>query len=119
VAAHDHAETPNRIFIVQRGELPVSDAPRPDRSGYEAVRLVVSLAKPRLEKCILVFDGNGKLLGRSPVLRRPGRQPLCGGDVRRPHSEVSSQEGHRSSFTRGPAFKKTRSGRSSLTVSVR
>jgi len=52
------AETPDRIFLLQRGELPVPKAPAP---GYPDMTPATS-GKPRLENCILIVDGQGRLL---------------------------------------------------------
>jgi hypothetical protein len=57
------AETPNRIFILQRGELPIPEkAPEGYTGGYGAFGTPATQGKPRLEHCILVVDGNGNLL---------------------------------------------------------
>jgi DNA-binding beta-propeller fold protein YncE len=57
------AESPDRIFVLNRGELPVPDkAPEGYTGGYGAFGTPATQGKPRLENCILVFDGQGKLL---------------------------------------------------------
>ena len=57
------AETPNRIFILHRGELPIPEkAPEGYTGGYGAFGQPATQGKPRLENCILVVDANGKLL---------------------------------------------------------
>jgi DNA-binding beta-propeller fold protein YncE len=57
------AETPDRIYVANRGELPVPDkAPAGYTGGYGAFGTPATQGKPRLENCILVFDGQGKLL---------------------------------------------------------
>jgi DNA-binding beta-propeller fold protein YncE len=57
------AETPDRIFVLNRGELPVPDkAPAGYTGGYGAFGTPATQGKPRLQHCILVFDGQGKLL---------------------------------------------------------
>jgi DNA-binding beta-propeller fold protein YncE len=57
------AETPNRIYIANRGELPIPEkAPEGYTGGYGAFGTPATNGKPRLEHCILVVDGNGKLL---------------------------------------------------------
>ena len=57
------AETPDRIFLLQRGELPIPDkAPAGYTGGYGAFGQPATSGKPRLESCILVVDANGKLL---------------------------------------------------------
>jgi hypothetical protein len=57
------AETPNRIYIANRGELPIPDkAPEGYTGGYGAFGTPATNGKPRMEHCILVVDGNGKLL---------------------------------------------------------
>lgn len=57
------AETPNRIFLLQRGELPIPEkAPAGYTGGYGAFGQPATSGKPRLEHCILVVDANGKLL---------------------------------------------------------
>jgi sugar lactone lactonase YvrE len=61
------AESPNRIYILQRGELP--ELPIPGKApaggytgGYGAFGTPATQGKPRLENCILIVDGDGKLL---------------------------------------------------------
>ncbi len=57
------AETPNKIFILQRGELPVPEkAPQGYTGGYGAFGQPATSGTPRLENCILVVDGAGNLL---------------------------------------------------------
>ncbi len=57
------AESPNRIYIANRGELPIPPkAPEGYTGGYGAFGQPATSGKPRLENCILVVDGNGKLL---------------------------------------------------------
>lgn len=57
------AETPNRIYIANRGELPIPEkAPEGYTGGYGAFGQPATSGKPRMENCILVVDGNGKLL---------------------------------------------------------
>jgi peptidylamidoglycolate lyase len=57
------AETPNRIYIANRGELPIPEkAPEGYTGGYGAFGTPATNGKPRMEHCILVVDGNGKLL---------------------------------------------------------
>ena len=57
------AETPNRIYIANRGELPIPEkAPEGYTGGYGAFGQPATSGKPRLENCILVVDANGKLL---------------------------------------------------------
>jgi DNA-binding beta-propeller fold protein YncE len=57
------AQSPDRIFVLNRGELPVPDkAPEGYTGGYGAFGTPATQGKPRLENCILVFDGQGKLL---------------------------------------------------------
>jgi hypothetical protein len=57
------AETPNRIYILQRGELPIPEkAPEGYTGGYGSFGQPATQGKPRMEHCVLVVDGNGKLL---------------------------------------------------------
>ncbi len=57
------AESPDKIFILQRGELPVPEkAPQGYTGGYGAFGQPATSGKPRLENCILVVDGSGRLL---------------------------------------------------------
>lgn len=57
------AETPNRIFILQRGELPVPEkAPEGYTGGYGSFGQPATQGKPRMENCILVVDSSGKLI---------------------------------------------------------
>ena len=57
------AETPNRIIVLQRGELPVPEkAPEGYTGGYGAFGTPATNGKPRLENCILIVDGEGKLI---------------------------------------------------------
>jgi hypothetical protein len=57
------AESPNRIFILQRGELPIPEkAPEGYTGGYGAFGQPATNGKPRLENCIIVVDASGKLL---------------------------------------------------------
>jgi DNA-binding beta-propeller fold protein YncE len=57
------AETPNRIYIANRGELPIPEkAPEGYTGGYGAFGQPATQGKPRMQHCILVVDGNGKLL---------------------------------------------------------
>ncbi len=57
------AESPNRIYIANRGELPIPPkAPEGYTGGYGAFGQPATSGKPRLENCILVVDANGKLL---------------------------------------------------------
>ena len=48
------AETPDKIFILQRGELPALPPGTSQRAA--------TTAEPRWEHCVLVVDGNGKLI---------------------------------------------------------
>lgn len=52
------AETPDRIFLLMRGELPVPSEPPP---GYPDMVPATS-GKPRLQNCILIVDAAGRLL---------------------------------------------------------
>lgn len=54
------AETPNRIFVFQRGELPVLEGSGSGGGGLPA-RAATS-GKPRWEHVLMVFDANGKLI---------------------------------------------------------
>jgi hypothetical protein len=57
------AETPNRIIILQRGELPIPEkAPEGYTGGYGSFGTPATAGKPRLQNCILIVDGNGKLI---------------------------------------------------------
>src|SRR5260370_7572536 len=57
------AETPNRVIILQRGELPVPEkAPEGYTGGYGAFGQPATQGKPRLENCILIVDADGKLI---------------------------------------------------------
>ncbi len=57
------AESPDRIYVLQRGELPIPPkAPAGYTGGYGAFGAPATDGKPRLEHCILVVDGHGKLL---------------------------------------------------------
>src|SRR5258708_20378024 len=57
------AESPNRIYILQRGELPIPEkAPAGYTGGYGAFGTPATQGKPRLENCILIVDGDGKLI---------------------------------------------------------
>jgi sugar lactone lactonase YvrE len=56
------AETPNRIIILQRGELPVSEKSPEETSAYIPVGPPATKGKPRLQNCILIVDGNGRLI---------------------------------------------------------
>ncbi|PYU25780.1 MAG: hypothetical protein DMG30_04255 [Acidobacteria bacterium] len=57
------AETPDRIYIANRGELPIPEkAPEGYTGGYGAFGQPATQGKPRMQHCILVVDGNGKLL---------------------------------------------------------
>ena len=53
------AESPDRVFVFQRGELPVLHA----QPGVDGVpKRIATSAKPRWEHCLLVFDRAGKLV---------------------------------------------------------
>ena len=57
------AESPDRIYIANRGELPIPEkAPEGYTGGYGAFGQPATQGKPRMQHCILVVDGNGKLL---------------------------------------------------------
>jgi hypothetical protein len=57
------AETPNRIIIAQRGELPIPEkAPEGYTGGYGSFGTPATQGKPRLENCILIVDGEGNLI---------------------------------------------------------
>jgi sugar lactone lactonase YvrE len=57
------AESPNRVILLQRGELPVPEkAPPGYTGGYGAIAGQATLGKPRLEHCILIVDAEGNLL---------------------------------------------------------
>ncbi len=57
------AETPNRVILLQRGELPVPEkAPEGYTGGYGAFGQPATQGKPRLENCILIVDADGKLI---------------------------------------------------------
>lgn len=57
------AETANRIYVLQRGELalPEGVAPGPD-AIFGAPGRQATTGKPRFEHCILIVDGDGKLV---------------------------------------------------------
>jgi DNA-binding beta-propeller fold protein YncE len=57
------AETPNKIFILQRGELPIPEgAPAGYTGGYGAFGTPANRVTPRLQNCILIVDAEGRLL---------------------------------------------------------
>ena len=57
------AETPNRIIVLERGEPPMPEkAPEGYTGGYGSFGTPATAGKPRLENCILIVDGNGKLI---------------------------------------------------------
>lgn len=57
------AETPNRIFLLQRGELPLPEkAPEGYTGGYGAFGSPATSGKPRMQNCILVVDSEGRLV---------------------------------------------------------
>jgi peptidylamidoglycolate lyase len=57
------AESPDRIFVLMRGELPLPPAaPAGYTGGYGAFGAPATDGKPRLQNCILVVDGRGKLI---------------------------------------------------------
>lgn len=57
------AETPNRIILLQRGELPIPEkAPEGYTGGYGAFGIPATQGKPRLEHCILIVDADGSLI---------------------------------------------------------
>jgi DNA-binding beta-propeller fold protein YncE len=57
------AENPNRIILLQRGELPVPEkAPEGYTGGYGAFGVPATQGKPRLEHCILIVDADGTLI---------------------------------------------------------
>src|SRR5258708_14536441 len=57
------AETPNRVILLQRGELPVQEkAPEGHAGGCGAFGQPEAQGKPRLENCILIVDADGKLI---------------------------------------------------------
>jgi DNA-binding beta-propeller fold protein YncE len=57
------AESPNRIYVLQRGELPVPEkAPEGYTGGYGSFGTPATRGTPRLENCILIVDGDGKLI---------------------------------------------------------
>jgi hypothetical protein len=57
------AENPNRIILLQRGELPVPEkAPEGYTGGYGAFGTPATQGKPRLEHCILMVDADGTLI---------------------------------------------------------
>jgi hypothetical protein len=53
------AESPDRVFIFQRGELPVLE--KRVGSGGIPTRVATS-AKPRWQNCLVVFDRNGNVV---------------------------------------------------------
>ena len=57
------AESPNRIIILQRGELPVPEkAPEGYTGGYGSFGTPATQGKPRMQYCVLIVDGSGKLI---------------------------------------------------------
>jgi hypothetical protein len=57
------AETPNRIIILQRRELPIPEkAPEGYTGSYGSFGTPATAGKPRPQNCILIVDGNGKLI---------------------------------------------------------
>jgi peptidylamidoglycolate lyase len=70
------AETPNRIFIYQRGELPELP-PRTETGGGSLPQRVANQADPRMEHCLMVVDGEGKLIAawtqHDKLFKRPHR----------------------------------------------
>jgi DNA-binding beta-propeller fold protein YncE len=57
------AESPNRIYIANRGELPVPPkAPEGYTGGYGAFGEPATQGHPRMQNCILVVDANGNLI---------------------------------------------------------
>src|SRR5690554_1798578 len=56
-------ESPNKIFIIQRGELPLPvKAPEGYTGGYGSFGQKATDGKPRMQYCILIVDAAGKLL---------------------------------------------------------
>ncbi len=53
------AESPNRVFVFQRGELPVLDNPM--GSGGVPARAATG-GKARWQHCLMIFDADGKLV---------------------------------------------------------
>ena len=53
------AESPDRVFVFQRGELEELKDPV---GGGGLPKRVATQAKPRWERCLMVFDRNGKLV---------------------------------------------------------
>jgi hypothetical protein len=57
------AESPNRIYILQRGELPLPEGVKPGPGViFGAPGRQATTGKPRWEHCLLVVDGKGKLV---------------------------------------------------------
>lgn len=57
------AESPNRVFILQRGELPVpQELPAGSPGIYGAPGRPATGGKPRWEHCILIADAHGKIV---------------------------------------------------------
>jgi hypothetical protein len=57
------AETPNRIFIAARGELKLPDTlPRGFNGIWGSMNQRATEPKPEMRNCIVIVDGNGKLI---------------------------------------------------------
>jgi sugar lactone lactonase YvrE len=57
------AETPDRVFILMRGELPVPPkAPAGFTGGYGALGTPATDGTPRLQNCLIIVDRHGKLI---------------------------------------------------------
>ncbi len=57
------AETPNRIFLLNRGELKVPDKPPATFTGaWGSLEQRATIPTPELRNCLLVVDGSGKLI---------------------------------------------------------
>ena len=57
------AETPNRIFLLNRGELKLSEKlPDNFNGAWGSLGQAATQAKPELRNCIVIVDANGKVL---------------------------------------------------------
>jgi len=56
------AETPNRVFVLQRGELPAPEGIPATARIFGAPGRPATQGKPRFEHCILVIDAKGELV---------------------------------------------------------
>ena len=80
------AESPDRVFVIERGELPLPEKVKPGPGamfGAPGRSASSAVSQARRENYVLVADRNGRIVA--------GRQPIHGRGISRPCAEVPAK----------------------------